>query len=320
MKKIYGIAAVALAAFSLASCSEWEPVFANYDTPEPSSGMVLDVTHTIKELKAMYSGSPLKIDDDNMVIAGQVISSDQSGNFYRTMYIQDETGGIEIKMGLTGLYNEYKMGQWVYVKCEGLTLGSYGGMLQLGYSDPTGKYETAYLDVKYIISNHVFKGEEDDVPEPVELDEEGIKDEDNYGRLCRVNGLKYANKIFCILYGEDDDQKTYLSKGTYGVNTWAMSENGFKKYLAKDRFNGAVSSSDSLSYAKAASAVSVSQYFRKGSADLQVRTSGYSDFADIEIPEDVLTGTVDLVGILTYYNGNNQFVLIDDSDEYVIVE
>jgi len=153
------------------------------------------------------------------------------------------------------------------------------------------------------------------------LDEAGIQNPDNYGKYCRVNGLTYENRIFCILYDEND-KSTYLRnyQGNYGVDTWAMSENGFKTYLARDRFQGAISSADSLKYANAASAYSVSQYFKKGSTDLQVRTSGYADFADIQIPEDVQTGTVDLIGILTYYNGNNQFVLLDDSSDYVIVE
>ena len=61
-----------------------------------------------------------------------------------------------MKIGSTGLYNDYKLGQTLYVKCEGLTLGNYGGMLQIGYSDPTGEYETAYIDVKSLIDSHIF--------------------------------------------------------------------------------------------------------------------------------------------------------------------
>ena len=60
-------------------------------------------------------------------------------------------------------------------------------------------------------------------------------------------------------------------------------------------------------------AYSVSQYFKMGNTDVQVRTSGYARFADTEIPQDVLDGkaTVSFTGILTEYKGAAQFTLID---------
>ena len=60
-------------------------------------------------------------------------------------------------------------------------------------------------------------------------------------------------------------------------------------------------------------AYAVSQYFRMGSTDVQVRTSGYARFSDTEIPKEVLDGTaaVTLTGILTEYKGAAQFTLID---------
>ena len=46
---------------------------------------------------------------------------------------------------------------------------------------------------------------------------------------------------------------------------------------------------------------------------MQVRTSGYSRFADVPIPEDVRNGSkkVDIVGILSRYQGSAQFTLLD---------
>ena len=73
------------------------------------------------------------------MIAGQVISSDRSGNIYRELYIQDETGAIDVKIGKSSLYSDYHLGQWVYVDCNGLMIGSYSGMPQLGVEDETGE-------------------------------------------------------------------------------------------------------------------------------------------------------------------------------------
>ena len=60
-------------------------------------------------------------------------------------------------------------------------------------------------------------------------------------------------------------------------------------------------------------AYAVSQYFKMGTTEVQVRTSGYARFADTQIPEEVRNGsaTVTFTGILTDYKGEAQFTLID---------
>lgn len=296
------------------------------DRAAPFVPASLEVNTTIAELKELYTkpGNPVLITDD-LVIGGQVISSDQSGNIYRSLYIQDASGAIEIKIGKSGLYNDYKLGQWVYVKCKGLALGAYGGMLQIGYRtdepawlDVSASYETAYLDVQYLIDAHVFKGELDTPLEPEVISEAQIKDEAYYGRYVTIKGLTYGNQIFVILY-DAADNSTYLRDKTYGVDTWSMSKNGFKAYMTPNgkvepqtAFDGAVTKETWASLYSAADAYNVSQYFKAGKTDLQVRTSGYAKFADTKIDSRILnSATVNLTGILTYYNGNNQFTLID---------
>ena len=50
-----------------------------------------------------------------------------------------------------------------------------------------------------------------------------------------------------------------------------------------------------------------------GKAEIQIRTSGYARFADIEIPEDIRSGSVGLscIGILTRYQGGPQITLLE---------
>ena len=287
---------------------------------------VPEVHTTIAQLKALYTkpGTPVLITDD-LVIGGQVISSDASGNVYRSFYIQDDTGAIEIKIGKSSLYNDYKLGQWVYIKCKGLALGQYGGMLQIGYRtdqpawiDASPAYETNYMDVQYLIDAHIFRGKVDKPVPPMLISEAGIKDEANFGRYVRIEGLTYGNKIFVILYDKADNS-TYLRDSAFGVTTWAMTQNGFKAYMTpngkvepQSAFEGAVTKETWQGLYDAAAAYTVSQYFVKGKTDLQVRTSGYAKFADTKIDPRILKGAVvNLTGILTYYNGNNQFTLID---------
>ncbi len=349
MKVLYKIAAAVLAFASAVSCDEFGPVFTGeYPQPGEYEKVKMTATHTIAELVAMYKvENPMKIKDD-IVIAGKVSTSDRTGNFYRSFYIQDETGGIEIKIGKTGLYNDYKPGQTVYVKCQDLTLGMYGyksgnyggnGMVQLGYEDPDGNYETAYLDVSSIIDRHIFRGEFGAPVEPEVITESQLPGKSDtqatnkyVGSLVTLKGLRYADQVFALLYVDSNkdtklsSNRVFLSDKTHGITTWAMSKAKYKEYLssgvwddvklgnANDQNYGTVAENKEQ-LLKNTSAYSVSQYFKMGDTEIQIRTSGYSRFADTEIDPAVLDGskTIDVTGVITMYQGSIQFTLIDIS-------
>ena len=297
---------------------------------------------SIADLKAIYKGKPVKV-TGRCVIKGQVTTSDQVGNLYKSLYIQDETAGIEVKIGKNGLYNEYKLGQWLYVDCADLTVGDYNGMINLGYEDPTNEYETSYLEHAYIIDNHVFKGEYAEPVKPVEVTEANLLSDVNMGRLVTIKGLKYGfvdkykklNHIFILAYIDPNgDRKDYTNNCIFvdddwnqpsdrskWVDTWACSETKWKEYLYSGIFDGVEAAGGTVAdlknpdgtYNIGSMAYSVSQYFTMGSSGVQVRSSGYARFADTKIPAEILDGTatVSFTGILTKYKGEAQFTLID---------
>ncbi len=359
MKRILTlIAALALAASCTSLKEEFEPVFTGkYSEPAVKQPVQMTANTTIAELCAMYStGKPWDIDRD-IIISGKVSTTDQPGNFYKSLYIQDGTAGIELKIGKNGLYNFYKEGQTLYVRCNGLTLGMYGyktgsyggqGMVQIGYNDPTGSYETSYLEANYLIDSHIFCGEQGEKLNPVEVTADKLPSQNSLqasnpylGCLVTLKGLKYANEAFCLIYINSNKDKTlsanriFISDAPHGITTWAMSETKFKEYLdsgvwddikignANDYNYGTVGEPADPGFATSkedirahAAAYSVSQYFKLGSHEIQLRTSGYSKFGDGEIPQEVLSGsaTVDITGILTLYQGSLQLIVnsLDD--------
>ena len=319
---------------ALVSCEEFQPVFTG-KYPDPQEQYIytdedFDKFTSIAEVKAMYAanGSKPYLVRKRCVIKGQVTTSDQVGNLYKTLYIQDETAGIEIKIGKNGLYNEYKLGQWIYVDCDGLTVGDYNGMINIGYADPTGEYETGYLEHSYIIDLHVFKGRYDEPVKPVVVAEADLHKEVNLGRLVTIENLKYDNHVFILAYvNPNGNRKDYTNNGifideegpdNYGVTTWACSETKWKEYLNAGNFDSVEAAGTTVGVLRnstgiGSEAYSVSQYFKMGKTDVQVRSSGYSRFADTEIPKEILDGTatVSFTGILTEYKGAAQFTLID---------
>lgn len=382
MKKLL-IAFAALAA--LVSCQslkeEWQPVFTFGDNEPAEFAPYTEATlpgfsgtfTTIHDLKALYKSKPLEV-SGNVWIKGQVISSDVTGNVYRELYIQDETGGIDVKIGKSSLYSEFTLGQWVYVYCDGLTLGAYNGMPQLGLAadeTSTNEYETSYIDVQAIINQHIFRGAQDTPLTPAVVTEEDIKAAiaagftgELWGKLVKIEGMKYGNQIFALFYPNSNlphksgnpENRVFLSdKGTWGITTWSCSKAGYINYLKSGAWDEAEVGSGATRYGsiatttprsagltgktldsfapyedttfkeimiKFAVANYVSHYFKVGSTDVQVRTSGYAKFADVELDPALRDGskTADIIGILTIYSGAAQFTLVDEPSKSVIVK
>lgn len=362
MRRIYTLISAAVLLF--AACEEFQPVFTGkYPLPEQQQPQVLEPTHTIAQLAELYTvqGVPVEI-KENIVIAGKVSTSDQPGNFYKSLYIEDGTCGMEIKIGRNGLYNEYKLGQTIYVNCGGLYLGTYGfkdpyvyngeeiggqGMIQVGFSDPTMEYETSYMESQLIVDTYIKKGPEGDPIQPVVLTEDMLpgrmdtqKTNKYIGTYVTLKGLRYANEVFTLLYLDSNQNKKesknriFLSDKQWGITTWAMSESKMKQYLhsglwdscklgnSNDQNYGTVgdrrvvdSETGEVSYPEIEKAAyAVSQHFTMpGGREIQIRTSGYCKFSDMEIDPDVLSGkaTIDVTGILTLYQGDLQFLLLD---------
>ena len=373
MKKTV-IAILALAA--LVSCQslkeEWQPVLSPAKEPaafvpytESSLPGFTGKFTSIEDLKAKYKSKPWEV-TGNIWIKGQVTTTDKTGNIYREIYIQDETGGIDLKLGKSSLYSEYALGQTLYVYCDGLTLGAYNGMPQLGWEadqTSTNEYETSYIDLQAIIDQHVFKGPYGDPVEPELISEAELKASisagftgELWGKLVTVKGAKYGNQIFALFYPNpslphksgNPENRVFLSDdGTWGVNTWSCSKAGYISYLEKGVWDTAEVGSGATRYGridtvtpasagltgktldsfhpyenstykeimiKNASANYISHYFKFGSTDVQVRTSGYAKFADVELDPQLISGakTADITGIMTIYNGAAQFTLVDE--------
>lgn len=278
MKKILLAFSVALVALS--SCrslkEEWDPVF-TFGSNEPGEQHLYSESElsefgfggsfaSIRELKSAYKSGGVQL-SGNLWIRGQVISSDVSGNVYRELYIQDETGGIDLKLGKNSLYSEYRLGQWLYVYCDGLTLGAYNGMPQLGMepdNTSTNEYETSYIDVQAIIDQHVFRGAYAEPLSPVVVSESDIQAAisagytgELWGKIVTVPGLVYGNEIFALMYPNPNmdhkngnpENRVFLSDaGTWGIDTWAMSKSKYIEYVQSGNWDTAEVGSGATRY------------------------------------------------------------------------
>ena len=128
---------------------------------------------TIAYLKSLYARSPVTV-EGYVYIAGRVVSTDQYGNFYKTLVVEDETGGIAIRIDLENYHRTYFRGMQIRIACNALVLSSYGGMLQLGaYSWEEGSPDPGYIAANRLAAVITVDSDKDQTPEPTPL---GIPD------------------------------------------------------------------------------------------------------------------------------------------------
>lgn len=118
-----------------------------FDEPPIGADPEIEVNMTIQELKSRYTGVGIfqSIPDDK-IISGIVTADDRSGNFYKQIVIQDETGGIPILLDGNSVYTSYPIGRRVFIKLKGMMLGDYGGTIQIGL-DSSRSDDGRYLNL-----------------------------------------------------------------------------------------------------------------------------------------------------------------------------
>lgn len=191
MKRITILSIVIL--FVMAGCNRWEdPEFIVPEYHGPAANK------TIADIKAMHpslgTGAQDSICryDETFIVKAVVVSSDEGGNCYKYLTIQDETGGIEISIDRNSLYNDYPVGQTIYLNCNGLIVGDYHNKYQIGwvYSGSVGRIHPTALP-RYISKDGMPDLTNPFVSNPIEINTANDLNEQNVNCLVKINGCKF---------------------------------------------------------------------------------------------------------------------------------
>jgi hypothetical protein len=183
--KIRNFLLLAITSAVMMSCIKKE-----FDTPPINIPAVdFESNTTIAQLKAMHP-LPGVVDTigSDIIIQGIVVANDESGNYYKTLIIQDTSAGLEIRIDKTSLYNDYKVGQRIYIKCKGLCLGDYGGLTQLGYN-VNGVIQRI---PETILTQHLFRDSlPGPAPQPITYNINELNNSAIHSTLVRINGITF---------------------------------------------------------------------------------------------------------------------------------
>ncbi len=116
-----------------------------YDKPQNSV--------SIAYLKSLCRSNVHYIDED-ITISGRVTANDWLGEFYKSIVIEDDSGGIEIAIDRHNIYTDIPIDSRITVLCCGLALGRSGGKIELGMR-PTGEYSVDNIESS-LLSNFII--------------------------------------------------------------------------------------------------------------------------------------------------------------------
>ena len=215
---------------------------------------------------------------EDIILGGRIIASDEGGNIYQNVMLQDETGAITIATltsrndGLENLYTKYKVGEEMYINVTELYAGKYAGLFQIGTAgEYNGTPQTSKMSVTDFLGHTFLNG----LPDP-------SKTYSTVMTIQQINGMTSV-----------EDQQKWQSQ------------------LVKIEDVSWIGGGD-LTWGEAgASSAGVNRYLIDAAGNrLLVRNSNKSDFCDQTLP----AGHGDVTGILSYYNGAWQFLFRSPAD------
>lgn len=293
--KSYIIGAMALvAAGTLTACQD------QFDEPDMGEAPVatLEANTTLAEFKEMVwqtsdnyceqvytkewyeakkngqeSTEAMKTDGTHIVVKGRVVSSDYAGNCFKYIVLQDGTASLNFSIDSYNLYLTYRRGQEILVDLTGMHAGKYRGLEQVGFPS----------------YNSSINGNETSFMGP-----------QIFRRHMQLNGFPNLAEI---------DTVTINSISELGVTPAELRK--WQSQLI--RINNVAFVKDDVPTLSEYHSSGVSHNIQDAEGNsIAIRTSGYANFWNMEVPE----GRGDIVAILGYYatigqSGAWQLTLLD---------
>lgn len=184
-------------------------------------------------------------DGKHVLVKGRVISSDASGNIYKSLVIQDETGALAMSINANSMNNKYRRGQELIIDVTGMTIGKYAGLQQLGFPEDSESYgaQTTFMPYEFFEEHVQMQG----LPALADVDTITVRSLSEISGGGAATFVKWQSQLvrFNDCYFADGGKETFATSKETVNRTLTLSDGG----------------------------------------SLTVRTSGYSNFYSDMLPE-----------------------------------
>lgn len=183
---------------------------------------------TISEVKNQFSTGGANQILSKVYVKGYVVSSDESGNFYKEFYIQDHptnpTAGIKVVLNMSDTFTKYNFGREVYINLEGLYVGetnSFDGVIALGGNEDGS--ELGQISVNQII-NQVFRSKNTLAISPLPVNV-ALVNNAHIGMFVRLDNMEFASSLAGQSYvnSNDDFDSSRIMQACEGI--------GYKNFI-----------------------------------------------------------------------------------------
>jgi hypothetical protein len=151
-----------------------------------------DSITTIKSLRKIHNLGMVEWIGQPIYIQGTVIANDEHDNVYKSLYIQDKTGGIVLLVDGLSLYQTYPIGTLVKIKTQNLFLTDYRHMVQLVASidSSNGTLVTTGIPAP-LFSKHIQIVAENEPINPLMVGFKNLSDS-LQGRLIQLSAVEFS--------------------------------------------------------------------------------------------------------------------------------
>ena len=148
-----------------------------------------EATTTIAKLRSYASSHKAVTIQNQVVVKGRITSSDRSGNFYRSMTVEDATGGLELLIAQYNLDALYPEGLEVALVLQGCAMQCRYGVLQVGAPAPSYEsFGVCEIETRQRVDEVVVRSLDAEPIAPKRRRVGELK-EDDCGTLVRIDSL-----------------------------------------------------------------------------------------------------------------------------------
>lgn len=231
MKRIYEYFLIFML-FSCVNDTDFAEPIVNCEEP------AFAATHSIANIKEMAAFGLVTFSDD-IIVEGYIVSTDISGNIYKTISLQDKyqnpTAAIRFAVDKTNLYATYPIGRKVFVKLKGLSMGYTRGTLEIG------KAVAAQLEriPSSEVSTHFFRSCETKEIVPKKMDLQDLNDR-YVDMLVQIENVQFKNEELGNTFAESNSTNSIdrfveqVSENCDVISEISMRISGFSNFKSKE--------------------------------------------------------------------------------------
>jgi len=159
---------------------------------QPVKGNDTDSLISIKALRKLHAMGNFEPITKSMALEATIVSNDEHDNLYKSISIQDSSGGILLNLDGSSLYQTYPVGTTIRVRLQNLFLTDYRRMLQIVASIDTssGQLLTTGIPVP-LFSKFIKVVKENTNVVPMVVSFKNLADS-LQGRLIKISNVEFS--------------------------------------------------------------------------------------------------------------------------------